>query len=122
MIGTMVSRWAKDTFHARLNPRRFDRDQRAGKRMLDSRPEGPLPTHHGPLGWRRLYRTPRSALGTLWHAPSPNARFLIVSGSFWTANLAATELKFAPEEIAALTAASAVRLPYPARAVNLEAR
>ena len=38
------------------------------------------------------------------------------------ANLAATELKFAPEEIAALTAASAVRLPYPARAVNLEAR
>lgn len=91
MIGTMVSRCAKDTFHARLNPRRFDRDQRAGKRMLDSRPEGPLPTHHGPLGWRRLYRTPRSALGTLWHAPSPNARFLIVSGSFWTANLAATE-------------------------------
>ena len=38
------------------------------------------------------------------------------------ANLAATELKFAQEEIAALTTASAVRPPYPARAVNLEAR
>ena len=38
------------------------------------------------------------------------------------ANLAGAELKLKPEEVDALTAASATRLPYPARAVNLVAR
>ncbi len=37
-------------------------------------------------------------------------------------NLAATEMKFTTDEIKALTSASAVRQPYPARAVNLTAR
>ena len=37
-------------------------------------------------------------------------------------NLAAAELKFTTDEIEALTTASAVRQPYPSRAVNLTAR
>lgn len=113
----MVSRWLKDTFHARLNPMRLDRDQCAGTRMLESRPEGNLTSHHGHLGWRRIYRTPRSAIGTLWHAPLPNARFMIVSGAFWTVNLAITEpyrflffsrLGLSPEAIGMLFSADLV--------------
>jgi aryl-alcohol dehydrogenase-like predicted oxidoreductase len=38
------------------------------------------------------------------------------------ANLAAADLRLTTEEIASLTSASAVRAPYPARAVNLAAR
>ncbi len=53
-------------------------------------------------------------MATLWNAPLPNARFLIVSGSFWTVNLAITEpyrflffsrLGLSPEEIGKLFAA-----------------
>jgi aryl-alcohol dehydrogenase-like predicted oxidoreductase len=38
------------------------------------------------------------------------------------ANLAAADLRLSAEEIARLTSASAMRQPYPARAVNLATR
>ncbi len=85
--------------------------------MLESRPEGNLTSHHGHFGWRRIYRTPRSAIATLWHAPLANARFVIVSGAFWTVNLAITEpyrflffsrLGLSPEAIGKLFSADLV--------------
>lgn len=75
---------------------------------IDNRPAGPF---------QRLARAPRQAASSLWNAPLPNARFLIVSGSFWTVNLAITEpyrflffsrLGLSPDDIGKLFAADLV--------------
>lgn len=68
----------------------------------------PTPRRHSTL------RAVRAAISRLWNAPRPNARFLVVSGSFWTVNLALTEpyrflffsrLGLSPEAIGKLFAA-----------------
>lgn len=78
---------------------------------IRSKPRHPtIPTR----GWRKATSSTRQALSSLWHAPLPNARFLVVSGSFWTVNLALTEpyrflffsrLGLSPEAIGRLFAA-----------------
>lgn len=58
--------------------------------MLESHPKDapePPPTRR----WKRAVRSPWRSLLALWNAPLPNTRFLILSGGFWTFNLALTE-------------------------------
>jgi Na+/melibiose symporter-like transporter len=80
--------------------------------MLEPTPE---PIQATPL--QRLLQAPTKAAASLWNAPLPNARFLIVSGSFWTVNLAITEpyrflffsrLGLSPDDIGKLFAADLV--------------
>ena len=59
--------------------------------MLESKTEEILIAQDPPTAWKRLSRAPRHAATSLWQAPLPNARFLIVSGAFWTVLLAITE-------------------------------
>jgi len=84
--------------------------------MLESHPDETIQSPSGSKV-QRLLQAPRKAASTLWNAPLPNARFLIVSGSFWTVNLAITEpyrflffsrLGLSPDDIGKLFAADLV--------------